>query len=311
VWVSNSKVTNSISVKTSDDEWKALSFSFLIGSVPVFGDMIIDQNNQLWAIIKDVGIMVYDGSLNTPDESNTKLLTNVVGNGNLPNTEVHCLIEDLKGTIWIGTNGGMVAIYNPGSVFTGDDYDAQEIFVEEELSTQILFATELVQTIAIDGANRKWVGTANAGVFLMTEDATVQILHYTIKNSPLLSNNVSIIEINPRTGENYFGTEKGLVSYRGEAMEAFATLENAYAYPNPITPDYSGPIAIVGLTKNASVKITDINGQIVFETTSLGGQAIWDGKNRLGNRVSTGVYLVFCATEDGGEKVATKILFIN
>ena len=127
----------------------------------------------------------------------------------------------------------------------------------------------------------------------------------------MFSNNIKQIKINRETGEVYFATDKGLISYRGTAIQANEYFDNVYAFPNPVKPEYSGPIAIKGLVSNTTVKITDISGSLVFETKSEGGQAIWYGKNFNGEKVSSGVYMVFCTNEDGSQKVATKILFIN
>ena len=175
----------------------------------------------------------------------------------------------------------------------------------------MLLLTEIIQAINFDGANRKWIATQNSGVFLMSADGTDEVSHFTQTNSSLFSNNVKDIAINQKTGEVYFATDKGIISYRGTATEGNDNFTDVYAFPNPVTPSWSGVIAIKGLVNNTTIKITDINGVLVYETESLGGQAIWDGKNYKGERVSTGVYMVFCTSEDGSKKLATKILFIN
>jgi hypothetical protein len=171
--------------------------------------------------------------------------------------------------------------------------------------------TENVLSIAVDDANRKWIGTSKSGVFLMSADGTKQIAHFDETNSPLFSNNVKSITINHTTGEVYFGTSKGIISYRGTAIEAGDEFGDVYAFPNPVKHEYEGPIAIKGLMNNSTLKITDISGSLVYETKSEGGQAIWYGKNFNGERVSTGVYMVFCTSEDGALKKVTKILVIN
>ena len=145
----------------------------------------------------------------------------------------------------------------------------------------------------------------------MNETGTKELLHFTTENSPLPSNKVISIAIEPKTGEVFFATSSGLVSYRGDAIDANEQYENVYVFPNPIRPDYLGSITITGLIYDSNVKITDITGNIVFETTSNGGQASWDGNDFSGNRVHTGVYLVFCTNDDGTETFVTKLLFIN
>jgi hypothetical protein len=109
----------------------------------------------------------------------------------------------------------------------------------------------------------------------------------------------------------FFGTDKGIVSFRSTATEGLTSFGKAYAFPDPVPHDYSGPIAIKNLVLNADVKITTVNGELVYHTTALGGQAIWNGNNFDGKRVQTGVYLIFCASPDGSQTLVSKLLFIN
>lgn len=312
LWVANSGVPLSMSVRKNNGTWQALNFSSIIGSAPNLGQIVVDRNNQKWVVLtRGGGLMVYSGTGEAPNSSNTKKLTSATGNGALPSLNVFCLAEDADGEIWVGTDKGVTIFYSPENVFSGDDFDAQQILIEQDGHVQILLETELIQSIAIDGANRKWIGTLNSGVFLMSPDGLTQIYHFDITNSPLFSNNVQCITINDKTGEVYFGTSKGIIGFRGTATGGGEFFSDVYSFPNPVKHDYTGPIAIKGLVTNSIVKITDISGSLVYETVSEGGQAIWHGKNFNGERVSTGVYLVFCANQDGTQKFATKILFIN
>ena len=138
-----------------------------------------------------------------------------------------------------------------------------------------------------------------------------EVKHFTTDNSPLFSNRVHDIAINDKTGEVFFATEYGMVSYRGDAVSSGADFGNVYAFPNPVRPEYQGEITITGLIKDADIKITDVAGNLVYETRTLGGQAVWNGRNRQGRRVATGVYLVFCTNDDGSKTNVTKILLIH
>ncbi|MBA3706117.1 MAG: hypothetical protein H0W84_09525 [Bacteroidetes bacterium] len=315
LWVTNSGngVQKSISRKTPNGSWLALDFSPFVGTTPYLGQILVDKLDQKWIIIaRGGGIMVYKGKTTAaPNSSNTKKLTQETGKGHLPSTGVYCLAEDLDGEIWIGTDKGVAVFYSPENLFNGQNFDSQQILLEQDGHVQILLETELVQAIAVDQANRKWIATANSGVFLMSADGTEQIAHFDENNSPLFSNEVKGIAINHKTGEVYFSTSKGIISFRGNATEAFEDFTDVYAFPNPVRENYEGPIAIKGLINNTTLKITDISGSLVYETKSEGGQAIWNGKNFKGERVSSGVYMVFCSSPDGAKKMVTKILFIN
>jgi hypothetical protein len=231
------------------------------------------------------------------------------GYGNLPGTSVMAIAEDLDGEIWVGTDEGIAVFYNPQNIYEGED--AQQILVNIDGYTQYLLETEIVKAIAVDGANRKWCGTERAGVFLISADGTEQIENFTEDNSPLFSNNITSLAYNGETGEVFIGTAKGLISYKSDATEGQDPQTDVYAYPNPVRPGYTGPIAIKGLARDAIVKITDVTGTLIYETRAEGGQATWNGYNFDGRRANTGVFMVFVSGDDGSDALVTKILFIN
>ena len=163
----------------------------------------------------------------------------------------------------------------------------------------------------MDGANRKWLGTQGGGAYLVSEDGLEELEHFTANNSPLLSDVIIDIEVDGESGEVFLGTEKGIISYKGNAMQGETSYNNVVVYPNPVRETYDGPVAIKGLLENTTVKIADMGGNLVFETESLGGQAIWDGTNFNGERVATGVYMIYLSSADGALSHVTKLLFIH
>ena len=312
LWVSNSNVSNPLSVYKADGTWQSFNFS-TIAKDPTAGQIIVNKNNQKWMVLpRGNGILVFDNN-NTWSlgDDQQKVLKTGAGNGNLPSTEIECIAEDKNGEIWVGTDKGIAVFYCPDQLFSSAGCEAQQILIEQDGHTQILLETEIITSIAIDGANRKWIGTFNSGAYLMSADGTNQIQHFSVENSPLLSNEIRSIAINPKTGEVYFGTAKGIVSYRNDATEGLEDYTGVYTFPNPVQPGYDGPIAITGLIENANVKITDIDGGLVYQTKALGGQAIWYGKNFKNERAQSGVYLVYCTNSDGSKTFITKVLLIN
>lgn len=314
LWVTNSHSVKTIQVRKPDGNWKAFDFSGMVTTSTSIGGLTIDKNGTKWAIIpRGGGVLVFNdnGTIdNTTDDKKRKLGFNE-GNGHMAGTEVYCLAEDHDGEMWVGTDKGICVFYSPSTVFDASGFDAQQILIEQDGYVQILLETQVVTAMAIDGANRKWIGTESGGVFLMSADGTKQIEHFDTDNSPLLSNTITSIAINDETGEVFFGTAKGIVSYRGSATAGGETNNNVYAFPNPVRHDYNGVIAIHGVVNDADIKITDVRGNIVSQMKALGGQAIWDGKNFSGVRVASGVYYAFITNEDGSQKTITKILFIN
>jgi hypothetical protein len=313
LWGLSSEVNHPLFVKTKNDEW----FSYNMNQNRVglyFDDLIIDQFNQKWGVIgRSGGLFVYNdnNTISDPSDDQYKTLKNTEGQGNLPSMGVYSIAEDLDGEIWVGTDKGIGIFYNPSDIFTDNNFDAQQILITEGEYGQYLLSEEKVKCITVDGANRKWIGTEKSGVFLISDDGMEEILHFTTYNSPLFSDNIYDITINPSSGEVFIGTEKGLISCRSDATNGATTQSTTKVFPNPVRETYNGIIAISGLVKDANVKIADIDGNLVFEGFAKGGQASWSGKNKSGNRVSTGIYLVFSTDINGLEKIVSKILFIH
>ncbi len=312
LWTSGMAVNNQFNVRTTDGKWHGLPYSN-ITQESMIRSLIVTKDKYKWVILHRAGIFIFDdkGTYENTDDDDYKKINILDENGDIVSNEVYCIAEDKDGAIWVGTAKGVVTYFYPSDVFTNETFKGQRVIIEQNGVSQYLLETEEISTMAIDGANRKWFGTRTSGVYLISEDGTEELQHFTVDNSPLLSNEISTISINDKNGEVYFGTSKGLISYKGTATEGNESFTDVYAYPNPVPPDFNGLIAINGLVENADVKITDISGNLVFETKAEGGQATWNGKNFNGEKVHTGVYLAFCSNDDGTKTFITKILFIN
>ncbi len=316
LWMNNTGVAEPLSVYKKDGSWKSFKIPAIAG-FPALGDMIYTFDGSLWMILpRGNGLFVYNPN-NTPDNESDdvqKKLSVVDDLGKVISNDVYSIAEDRQGNIWVGTNKGIIIYYTPSRVFEGNGFYAHTPIVPRNDGSNLgdpLMGTETVTAILVDGANRKWLGTKSGGVFLVSGDGLKQIRSFNEDNSPLLSNSINDIAINDKTGEVFFATGKGIISYVSDATTPSAAFEDVYVYPNPVRENYFGNIVIAGLIEDAYVKITDLNGNLVHETRSIGGNALWDGKNLLGDRVSTGVYLVFCTNEDGSLTHVTKLLFIH
>lgn len=310
LWVVNSAAAP-LSVYKTDGTWQSFSFPGAITGNIFAGELLIDSYNQKWADFNESGILVFD---ETKPQGSTRfrLLSSGTGTGGLPSADVRCMAEDQQGQLWVGTAKGVAVYYSPGSVLQGGiSADAQQVLIYADGSYQYLLETEVVSAIAIDGANRKWFGTENSGVFLVSADGTEELLRFNMSNSPLPSNNITALGINQNSGEVFIGTDKGMMSYRSDATLGKEFCDNTYAYPNPVRPGYEGPIAITGLVNNGRFKITDVSGTLIYEANALGGQAIWYGKNFEGQKVKSGVYLIFSSDAEGKNTCITKLLLMN
>ena len=313
LWGTNSHSYFPLFSKDLNNNWTGYSMPFVANQSTEIGEMIIDNYNQKWGIKPNNGLFVYNDNNTISDKSDDQFtkITTATGEGNLPNDDVYCLTNDLDGNIWVGTKEGVCVFYSPSAVFSGYNFDAQQIIVEENGFGQYLLESEIIYSIAIDGGNRKWIGTLESGLYLLSEDGTEEFYHFTTENSPLLSNTILDVEINHKTAEVFISTDKGLMSFRNDATKGTTNINSVEIFPNPVRESYYGNISINGLAYDSNVKITDVSGNLVFETTSNGAMAIWDGTDANNNRVGTGVYLVFCSDKYGNEKAVGKILFIH
>jgi ribosomal protein S11 len=316
LWVVSSGTNHCISryCKSCSSLWTGYNVPIIQNSD--LGQMIIDHSNQKWVIMRVTtavpnSLLVFKEDPTNPANSKSMMLNQQTGSGNVPGQTVYAFAVDKNGQVWVGTEAGIGVFFNPENIFTGQNFDAQRILVQQGAYVQYLMENEKVTAIAVDGANRKWIGSEGGGLYLFSEDGTKQILHFTTDNSPLLSNNIVSLSIDPETGEVFIGTDQGLVSYKGTATEGGDTFSTVYAFPNPVKEDYNGLIGIKGLVANAQVRITDVEGNLIYSTQANGGMAVWDGKNFKSKKADSGVYLVYSGNNTGSQKIVTKILILH
>jgi len=313
LWISNWAVSgNNLHKLSSSGEWESFSMTEILG-IPI-GQLLVNSNDDKWVLApRNHNAYVVD---KTGAQKKRLAVTSYFSNGKdeylTEMSDVYSIAEDNDGAIWIGTSVGVAVYSNPSRIWdTSPFYASQPSLDLNDGIYHPLLSTETVTAIAVDGANRKWLGTSGSGVFLVSETGEAEVEHFTAENSPLLSNNIKSIAINDKTGEVFFGTDKGLISYQSDANGGKNDYGDVYVYPNPVRETYDGLVTVTGLIADTDIKITDISGNLVYKTTSLGGQATWDGNNLNGNRVKTGVYLVFCNDKYGNETHITKLLFIH
>lgn len=322
LYIANSSSTSPIKILLKETN-KWIQLDFPKGDKPTLGKILISNinPNQKWvtSVRYTPGIFIWDDNGTLTDKSDDKsvFLSTLIDNDNVGSTinptYYYCLAQDHNGVMWAGTDFGPLLFYNPSKAFE-EGYTASRVKIPRNDGTELadyLLQNERITAIAIDGANRKWLGTETSGLYLMSENGQETVLHFTSKNSPLLSDNIMSLALNPVSGEVFIGTSNGLISYQSDAAESIGIYSNVHAYPNPVRENYNGIITITGLVANTQVKITDLNGNLIYETVSNGSIATWDGKNVFGQKVNTGIYMAICANEDGTQNTITKIMVIN
>lgn len=308
LWVTNSRIKNGLKVLKTNGQWGSYAMTSIIDNAEEenYSSIAIDRNNVKWIGTLKSGVVGFNESANT-----FKKMTFGVDAGNLPIADVRALALDTKNQLWIGTTKGLRVLSNVSSFQSESQLKANPIIITEDDLAQELLYEQFITSIAVDGANNKWIGTADSGVFMVSPNGQETKYHFTINNSPLPSNYVNDIKINAKTGEVFIATNKGLVSFNGIATEANDDLSNVYVYPNPVRPNYNGTVKVAGLIDKANVKITDIEGNLVYEITSSGGTIEWDTTAFGKYKVASGVYMVFISAEDGGETKVKKVMIIR
>lgn len=310
LWISNYSAASPIAVLKNDGTLRNFSGAPSLNLT----QLAIDRQGYKWFVVGlSGGLVVYDSGRNIDDPADDRYRLINSGNSALPTNTVNYVAVDLDGDVWVGTRQGVVTFECGANVFEPSCNGRRRILAVDDFNGYLL-ETEDVRCIAVDGANRKWFGTTN-GVFVLSPDTRIQEANYTTANSPLLDNTINSIAIDPKTGEVWIGTERGVQSLREEAtLGGRVNNPGAYAYPNPVRPDYDGPIAIYGLARDAFIKITDIAGNLVHEGRARGGQAVWDGRDYTGRRAASGVYMIFAssvAAFDTPDAIVVKLVLLR
>ena len=312
LWITNCVSSAPIKVLTAEGEWYSYT-NTAIDNAEIIDKILITQNGSKFINLlhsSQAGFYAFDDNGTITDQSDdvSAYYASVMDSqGNTLNASMfYSITEDKDGNIWAGTNIGPLVCYNPDNI---ESLRFNRIVLADE--SDYLLNGVRVNAIAVDGSNQKWIATEGSGVFLVNAEGTEVLENFTTDNSPLPTNTVNSIAINPENGKVFFAVDGyGTLSYQGDATEGKADYSDIHAYPNPVRPEHDDKVIITGLMSNSNVKITDIAGNIVYQTKSIGGQVIWNCRNAKGSRVATGIYLVLAATQEG-ESVVTKIMVIK
>lgn len=314
LWLANSYANRPLKVLAENGFW----YDFELPNAAknrVTGDVLVDYNDIKWMAVEDGGLIAFSEGLDFDDTSDdkVKLFNTGESTGALPINEVTTIAVDFDNEIWVGTTKGLRILYNSEAALDADfgDYNFQKLVIEFGENNEEVFKNVDIVDIEVDGANRKWIATSGAGLFLFSEDGLEILAEFNEENSPLISNEITDLEIDQNTGEVFIATNKGLCSFRGDATYGDPEYEEVIVFPNPVLPTHSGLVTIQGIAFDSDVKITDVSGNLVYQTTSNGGTATWNGRTLTGERASTGVYLIWTARNEGKGRKVGKVVFVN
>lgn len=308
LWVTSSLVKKGLKVFKTNGQWQSYAMESIKDSGTFnFGRLVIDKNGTKWMTTLKDGIIGFNENYNNL----FKTIKDGPDTGNLPIVDAKVVAIDTRNQMWIGTRKGLRILSSVDNFLTTTQLTTTPIIIVEENLAQELLYEQSIMDIVVDGSNNKWIGTADSGVFLVSSDGQQTIYHFTLNNSPLPSNTINDIDINGTTGEVFIATTKGMVSFKGTATDANENLNNVYVYPNPVRPEFIGTVKISGLIDKAAIKITDIEGNLVFETISEGGTIEWDTTAFGKYKVASGVYMIFISAKDGVETKVKKVMIIR
>lgn len=303
IWMTNFGFSNSLHRwEIATDTWT----SFTLGNsrAPFPLDIFIAPNGDKWLPVdpdRGGGILVFNETT-----SRERYLNTNGGQGGLPGRQITSLVLDDDFFIWVGTSDGIAFFPNFGSILDGGSLSASVPIFEN----RVLLRDEFITSIAVDPGNRKWFGTQTSGLWLFNETGEELVYNFTADNSPLPSDHIISLTIEPKSGELFISTDKGTVSFRSDATEGTGQHSNVTISPNPVQSNANRDVVINGLVNNALVKITDVSGKLVREIRAQGSTALWNSRDYNGQRVQTGVYLVFSSNADGTETFVGKIAVI-
>lgn len=320
LWMTNSSVQNGLVVRRPDGVWKSLYYPG-VQNKTVIDKILITKNGHKWVNIAhdgldQTGILMIDDR-GTPDDASDDASNFVQTFSNKVNPingkKYYCVVEDQKGEIWMGTDKGPIVCSSPPRVIKPNEAVTASYIIRTDKANNstIFLGDEQINAMVVDGGNRKWIGTASSGLFLVSSDALETLLHFDMNNSPLPSNMIESLAINHETGEVFVGTNQGILSYRSEATAPKESYAEVYAYPNPVRLGFDEQVVVAGLMANSNVKITDLAGNLICQGQSAGGQFMWNCRNHQGDYVASGIYLVLSSTPQAKQSVVAKIAVVK
>ncbi|HEX9980600.1 MAG TPA: T9SS type A sorting domain-containing protein [Flavobacterium sp.] len=308
LWMTNGLIADPLKVLRADGSWLSINMEPIIDNFfgARFADLLIDKNDTKWIATSSDGVVGFNEQGNI-----YKKITVGSDQGNLPIADVRAIAIDKRNQLWIGTRSGLRVLSSVDRFMNDSQMTANAIIILEDEVAQELLYEQFITDIVVDGANNKWIGTADSGVFLLSPNGQETLYHFTANNSPLPSNTINDIDVNGATGEVFFATSKGMVSFKGTSTDAGDNLNNVVVYPNPVRPGYAGTVKITGLMDQANIKIADVAGNLVYETVAEGGTIEWDTTAFGKYRVASGVYMIFISSEGGDETKVKKVMVIR
>ncbi|QXD17293.1 regulator [Rhodocaloribacter litoris] len=328
IWATTRASPRPLHVRTPDGTWTALppyTGQGLTFASTAYGRIYVDAFEQKWIVIRNEnnlgqirGLMILDtgGTPTDPSDDVFRFLDEEGGAGRgLPSPAVTAVVEDQEGLVWIGTEEGLAFMINTGIVARDpNNVPSWPTWADRSRGTFTLFGLR-INGLAVDPANRLWAAT-NEGAWLIRaapEGGYDLVAHFSTDNSPLFSNTVLSVAVDARTGQVYFATDRGLLSYQGDAVAPAEKPGDLFVYPNPVvladgdTPD----IIIEGLVQETEVRIVAPHGAVVARLSARGGRVRWDGRDLDGRLVPSGVYLVIAVGQNNEGTAYGKVAVIR
>lgn len=177
-------------------------------------------------------------------------------------------------------DGAILVSYNLGMLVTS----RAELFAEKKRGRMLRpvvensgdAALELpctrVTGIDVDHLGRKWISTADDGIYCLSEDRRTILAHFNADSSDLPSDICYTVCFNPETRSIWTGTAEGVAEFIPSGSEG-----TTYRTPSPkvspaaVSPEYRGHITISNLTDGVTYSIVGKSGVTVMQMTPTEG----------------------------------------
>ena len=308
LWSLTGFVQKGLKKRSASGQWESIDLSEVLLDYKLesgYSNLELYNNKILFFGSLNSGLIGVDISQSPP-----RMKRIMGGEKGLPSDDVRSIRIDKDNRLWVGTRDGLAVLYAPNRFFE-EDTELRSVVISDGGNLRELLSGQFISDIEVDGNNQKWISTSSSGVFLISADGSQILQHFTKENSPLPTSSVKTVGIDDESGQVFFGTLNGMVSYQGDAYAESKSLSDTNVFPNPVRPNFLGNVVIRGLQQKTRVKITDIAGNLVYDTTSEGGSISWNLRSFTGARVRSGVYLIFVTSEDGLDSAVKKLMVIN
>ena len=262
------------------------------------------------------GVLVFQdkGTASPDDDTYARYTSFVEPSGKaISFSRITSLLVDRASRLWVGMDIGYGRVLRPEDPpLAGKRPIVERPVGGKEPPYHYLLSGLTITAMVADALDRKWMGTGSDGLYLLSAEGNEVLAHYTRENSPLISDAITSLAFEERSGTLYIGTSIGLSALSTQAgEEQIASTPTAYAYPNPLRPEDPEGITFRDLPAGARLRITDPTGRLCALLESPTTELFWNTRDGSGTPLASGIYLVTIYPPAGGSPQLLKLAILR